>query len=204
MDGATRNEVEDRFPLVVARYERFLTRVRMRARPKLLSSPRDVILLVGPPGTGKTRFVWDLLTNKCKKPFYAYPASGGSSPWFDGYDGEQNILLDEFQGRRSGWRLDFYLKIVDSYPQLVPVKGSFVWWNPRSILITSNLYPWQWWDYGDRPVKAVERRFTRVVFFKDLHSSPVEITDTDLWKQPEATSVSRNLVNRQYEENTSF
>jgi len=63
------------------------------------------------------------------------------------------------------------LKILDQfYVRMAPVKGSFTWWNPRIIIVTSNSHPSTWYDYSKRQEKeaALRRRFTKVYHGADL------------------------------------
>lgn len=48
-----------------------------------------VIVLVGLPGTGKSRYCWENYPNLFSKP---------SGNWWDGYNGEETVLLDDFYG----------------------------------------------------------------------------------------------------------
>jgi len=45
--------------------------------------------------------------------------------------------------------------------------GSFVWWNPQTIYISSNSHPMFWYDYSKRQDKeeALRRRFTQIIDF---------------------------------------
>lgn len=107
------------------------------------------------PGTGKTRKVYEE-----EKEVYSHP--GGQ--WFDGYDGQEAVLFDDFTG--SCFRLQYLLKLLDRYPMQVPYKGGFVKWSPKRIYITSNLEPEDWYPNA-REVhrRALERRLTEIKHF---------------------------------------
>ncbi len=193
--GATTVELLDTQPLGLAKYPRFVLTVKLSVRPRRRETPRRVALFVGPPGSGKTRAAHDRLEalEEDGVPFWKLPCGGGSNVWFDGYDAQPNVLFDEFKGRMSKWPLDLLLRVLHEYPEQVPVKGGFTWWNPDMIVLTSNLYPWQWYEYGDRLVSAVERRLTHVFLF-EKGREPRNITDTEIWKAPSPTSISNNVV----------
>ena len=55
-----------------------------------------VSLLIGPPGSGKTRFFYD---QHVRREFYRFPVLTGF--WADGYDGEPVVLIDDFAGASS-------------------------------------------------------------------------------------------------------
>jgi len=72
----------------------------------------DVIWISGDPGTGKSKLVHEL------EPDLYVPVS---SKWWDGYHGQEAILIDDF---RPGWcSYDDLLKLTDIYPRTVEVKG---------------------------------------------------------------------------------
>lgn len=53
------------------------------------------------------------------------------------------------------------LRILDIYPIQVPTKGSFCWFRPEVILVTTNTQPESWYDYEKRQDSwaALRRRF---------------------------------------------
>lgn len=105
----------------------------------------EVIVLVGPPGCGKTRYAWDTYPDLYTKP---------DGPWFDGYANQDTILLDDYYGNLPYAQL---LKMCDRYPLLLPVKGGFVAAAYSTIIITSNAKPKRWYPH---PVDALMRRIT--------------------------------------------
>lgn len=116
----------------------------------------SVIVYWGPTGTGKTRAVYDNSTD-----LWEYPGEG----WFDGYDGQNQVLFDEFSG--SSFKLPYLLKLLDRYPLQVPIKGDFVSWIPHEIYITSNINPRNWFSNAHTEhVAALFRRFTNVFQFE--------------------------------------
>lgn len=118
----------------------------------------ETVVYYGATGTGKTRRAYEESENP-------YIHSGGM--WFDGYDGNECVIFDDFGG--SEFKLTYLLKILDRYPMRVPVKGSFVNWVPKKIWITSNYSPKEWFSQAkDEHVKALFRRFAKVVRFRRM------------------------------------
>lgn len=116
----------------------------------------SVVVYWGRTGTGKTLSVFE---NNDR--VWIYPGGG----WFDGYDGEDVVLFDDFSG--SEFKLPYLLKLLDRYPMQVPIKGDFVSWCPQEIYITSNLNPRNWFPNAHQEhVDALFRRFTNVVHFE--------------------------------------
>lgn len=73
-----------------------------------------------------------------------YPAAYWKqrSIWWDNYDGQENVVIDDFYG----WLpYDNLLRICDRYPLLCEIKGGQVNFLAKRICITSNNTPAQWY-----------------------------------------------------------
>lgn len=110
-----------------------------------------VTVLYGPPGTGKSFYAHE------RGPIYMVTSK--SYPWFDGYNGTDSVLFDDFYG----W-IPFHhlLTLLDAYPTQVQVKGGFVNWNPKEIFITSNRSPDQWYKDDNLDQRALMRRIETI------------------------------------------
>ena len=93
----------------------------------------------GATGTGKTR------TAYAENPDL-YRVS--SYKWFDGYDGEECVLFDEF--RPDNMSFEKLLEITDGYGVRFEVKGGFTYFNPKKIIFTSNVDPKYWYTEHDK------------------------------------------------------
>ena len=131
----------------------------------LLATPRNfktvVIVLWGTTGVGKTRFVHNQIMDRT---FWA----PGDWTWFDNYNGQEIVLLDEYRGQ---YPVSLFLKLLDRYPLSVPIKGGFTNWRPKKIYITSNVNPADWYeDATFRTREAVYRRLSSITFIeKDIY-----------------------------------
>ncbi len=153
-DGASERELAMEFTATYIRYHKGLNRVRMFVEAER-DKPVDVLWLWGPTGCGKTRYVYDNYEAVYNKP---------EGPWFDGYDGDEVALFDDFEAVDIG--ITQLLKLLDRYPMKVPVKGGFVNWNPKTIVITSNYEPKVWYQRryrGGKHWAALNRRISGVL-----------------------------------------
>ena len=164
--GKRRSDLFETFPGMMARYPRFYDTF-MRTRRPPVTTDFKVILYYGETGIGKTRWVHEHWTNK-PGGFWDLPVIT-SGMWFDGYDGEAYVLFDDFAGAASKVSLTTLLRLLDRYPIQVPVKGSFVWWHPRRIAITTNVHPNKWYKWSGRKSSylALKRRFTKIYQMMD-------------------------------------
>lgn len=138
--------------------------IRALERYKQISqkgSHRDITVdvLYGAPGTGKTRDAWARDPELYSKP---------DGNWFDGYDGQDTLLLDDYQGELA---YSWLLKLLDRYPIQLPVKGGFVPARYTKVVITTNKHPRDWY-YGHN-YAALERRIN-VVTYEHNHAPYVQ------------------------------
>lgn len=144
-------------PEMTIRYPRGIQTLRSAAMLKAGRSQRDVkvFVLIGDPGSGKTRHIYDKYKTE---QVYKLTAST-QSVWFDHYDGEQVLLIDDYKG----WiPYTYLLNLLDRYPVSLPVKGGHTYALWTEVYITSN-YPVENW-YTDRSFnrEALLRRITQL------------------------------------------
>jgi len=160
-DGATVAELYDEHFAPFVRYERAFLNYK-----RFCQSPRDfktvVVLLVGTPGTGKTRFAHRLMDYLGTK--YVVPPPKGSGLYFDQYMGETSCLIDEMDG--NVMTPTFFNLIADRYPLTVPVHGAAgLQFVSRFLFLTSNFHPKFWWKRGLFNIEALFRRLDIVIKF---------------------------------------
>jgi len=165
LSGKRKRDLLDDHCLPMAKYPKFYQMVRGLEMPER-ENRLKVYLLIGPPGCGKTRSVYEAYKGEKKKDLFRVPLSNGTM-WFDGYDGQPAILIDDFTGEIT---LKNFLNIIDVYPIQVPVKGEHVWWMPDKIYITTNIYPRNWYKWENRVIqyRAMARRFHAVFDFFEM------------------------------------
>lgn len=163
--GMTALDLWDNNTTEMAKYYRMYESLSLLIKPE----PREVEvrLYIGKPGTGKTRSV------HAEYPDHWASNIGGGN-WYDGYDHHQVVLLDDFSGARNHISVVDLLRLIDRYVLRVPVKGSFRWWCPKVIIITTNDHPSRWYDWQRRKVHyaALQRRISTVLEFTDTGCVP--------------------------------
>jgi len=148
LDHAKRGRLDSVPPDIVVRHYGNLRRIGMDHLAPV-AQERRVICYWGESGTGKSRRAWS------EASFDAYPKDPLTKFW-DGYTGQENVVIDEFRG---GISIGHILRWFDRYPVNIEVKGAAVTLRAKTIWITSNLAPDQWYPDLDQETKqALLRR----------------------------------------------
>ncbi len=156
-----RDFVTDNNP-VLCKYPRYYYDIRSTIVPDIRIG-LEVRLNYGDTGTGKTRYAYDTYGTN----LYRVPISS-TGLWMDGYDGQIELLIDDFSGAASKMTLNDTLAMLDIYPIQLPVKGSYTWLEAMVIIITTNNHPRTWYKWEDRQNQypALMRRFTEIWWYK--------------------------------------
>lgn len=143
----------------IVRYYRGINYVRER-----LQADRDwtmeVIVIIGAPGIGKTRLAV-LEANKNGNYFMK-----DNSKWWDGYNHEYTVIWDDFDEGRVQYK--DLLRILDRYKLTVEIKGGYMRFNSKRIIITSTVHPSQWYEstHAFFDYRQLARRITKVIEMK--------------------------------------
>lgn len=154
-EGATFTELVVDMPLTVAKHLKFYDRLVQTVEKEETKVFRnvDVHVLIGEAGTGKSRTARDLEPDAFTvNPEDAFP--------FDGYDGEDAIIIDDFEGQLKYKHL---LKILDGHQLRVNVKGGHRYARWHTVFITTNESIDKWYQRGLTP--ALQRRIKSVTNF---------------------------------------
>jgi hypothetical protein len=155
-EGGTLEDIAREHFSTFVRYERGL-----RSYQLLIADRRkhksEVYLFFGPPGTGKTVFAIE-----CAGDDNFYIKTTGK--WWDGYNGQSDVILDEFRGNLPYQTL---LQILDASPIVVETKGGSLNFNPVNIFITTNRHPKDWYspDVVGNDLGALMRRIDNWIYF---------------------------------------
>lgn len=143
---------------------------------------KQVILHYGHPEKGKTEGVVDSNPDLWIMPF-------GAKLWFDGYDDQEVALFDEFGGRDNPIDLKTFLMLGDRIVKRVEVKGGFVMFKAKTIHITTNIHPLDWYSYIGRigAHNCVKRRLTKILWYGEEHTygdEPLDVTEDESFWYP--------------------
>lgn len=157
VDGKTNCEIIDAHPDVYLRMCRNIAVVRRDKMPKRkIGGPMPTVMWRwGPPGVGKSRWVYD---NFDEKDIYDKP---DATKWFDGYTGQKVMIINEFEFSKEFSR-EYLLRICDRYPINVQTKGDYVPFSASTIILTSNENPKKiinddiFWGRWERRINIIE------------------------------------------------
>lgn len=131
-------ELLDEHPQEFLRYYRAVDRIRNST-----ITPRNwemqVFVYWGRSGSGKTRRSYQEAGDNV---YFISKGDQHHSVWFDGYNGQESVILDDFYGWLP-W--SFMLRLLDRYPFAVQLKGGYREFTSKKIFITSNTHPETWY-----------------------------------------------------------
>lgn len=128
-------EIYDSFPSQAVRYGRGIRDLQAVLHPPVVRPRPQIYILVGPPGSGKSRWAATNFPD-------AYWAKDTPQAWFDGYDGQDTVIFDEFDANIPRTVM---LQILDYVPLRMPIKGGYVTLNANKFVFTSNRPVDQWY-----------------------------------------------------------
>lgn len=130
-----------------------------------MRDPLEVLVYFGSAGTGKT---YKAVTEN--KDYFILSPGNSSNVWFDGYYGQDVLIIDDYDGDWIKYRP--LLRILDRYPYALEVKGSRRYAKWRKVIITTNIHPREWFAHlalslsSDFNKTPLGRRITDIVEFK--------------------------------------
>ena len=183
----------------IAKYERALklmeSNVMARRSNRQLQKVK-VYVFYGSTGLGKTYSAINIFCNNVDDQYYILntPSDKRGKLWFDGYKGQETLIIDDFSA--SVCSMEYLKRLLDVYPMQVEVKGSQTHACWTTVIITSNIAPRDWYAPSANCLDIIDlgplrRRIYQIRRFVDLgmyieedwdgnalsDAKPVEMTD---------------------------
>lgn len=148
INGVSMDSIARDVPGTFIRFHKGLQALRNCTRFQDRTEAPTAIWNWGKTGTGKTHEPTSL-----GKSFYIKDGTC----WWDGYEGQEVIVIDDFDGH---WPFRDFLRLLDKHPYQGQVKGGYVKINSPLIYITCEFPPDEFWQ--DNTLAQVTRRFTKI------------------------------------------
>lgn len=173
-DGMSVDDIVSGDPHLIP-FQRAIREVKQSSM-KPINRNVTVIVLYGKGGTGKTRWAHDNYPELYKKP---------CGEWWNGYEGQKVVLLDDFYG----WvKYHDLLTLLDRYAVNLPYKGGYIWAQYDTVIITSNKHPKYW--YKNEWGWPLRRRLNKIIHVRSIdgetsYEEEAFPADEEAWLQEE-------------------
>jgi len=162
--GKSIRDLFDQHPEVMVKYARGMQTARV-----VYANERDFKTSVkwyyGSTGTGKSRAAYDETRNVS---VYWKP---GSSKWWDGYDGQDTTIIDDY--RCDLCTFSNLLRLFDRYPLQIEGKGTVMQFVSKTIIVTAPHRPEVMWrSRTAEDMGQLMRRIEEIKLFGDEPVAP--------------------------------
>lgn len=161
MSGVSIPAVARLYPHQFVKFHKGLTVLKSHLIDPRCLPPR-VCVIYGATGTGKSREA----RLRTDLPYVWGPEQGS---WFDGYEGQLDVIFEEFRGQLPFGTL---LRLLDRYDCRVQIKGGSVQFVAMNIIFTSPVHPQHWYPYLADQEGKMDQLFRRIHEIVELTLPP--------------------------------
>lgn len=163
-EGVTMDDIMDEHGATWVRNYKALAKYEDRIRERKTPDwkPIEVIVLWGDAGANKSRTAISM-AKTTGGGYYRAVVTQSGNVWFNKYQGERTLILDEFYGQL---KFSYVLKLLDGYKMEVERKGDTTWAQWDRVIITSNTHPREWYTSSRIPEQSLSgfrRRINQIV-----------------------------------------
>lgn len=192
--GATEAQIFDHCPREYLKYSGHIKNALALQGQKLKNKfikNFKVEVFYGKSRAGKTRTAFETYgPQNCYVPVW-----NGHKFWFDQYQGEKVLVINEFTGQAP---LEMMQQLLDHYRQRLEVKGGSVMSNWDTVVITSQMHPAYWWNSYDckteEEQQSIVNRIDRVVFFESPSTQKKKKTWESMTSTPSGGKVAELVL----------
>lgn len=158
-EGKSTEWIANEMPGQYIRYYKGIQALKNAINPPKKRDNIQCTCLYGKPGSGKTTRAIEFCEKAARENnARAYWKSMG--PWWEGYDGEEIIVFDDFDGTDDWYPYSKLLKLLSKAPDREDIKGSSAPMNATIFLFTSNKHPREWYQGKSYNVNQLAWRFS--------------------------------------------
>lgn len=169
-DHALMYESEE-YLTTLCRYPKFLPKLREVYAAKQASEikyeAKRVIVFEGKSRSGKSSSAIAMAEELGYKTYELQRPTGGGNVWWDGYEGQEHVIVNEMSG---AYGLEDMKKLLDAYPYKAQVKGGTVIVTAKLVTMTTNIKIEEWWPkyYEMGLVEPIFNRITERIYIDPL------------------------------------
>lgn len=165
--GMTASDIFDWRPDYYFRFNNSINKALQTVHMPIKIADKAVYIVAGAGGSGKTDFAYfyaPLGPRGDGDVVYDPPVGTPTGVWWCGYENQPHVILDDFGGAKSGWKLKDTLRLLGDKRCLVPVKHGHTWLRASTIWIPTATHPLDWYDWAGRDDEQyqLQRRITGV------------------------------------------
>lgn len=157
----------------------------------------EVLLLIGPDGSGKTTWIKNHLKKSFVDHYYANSDEQATmnaywkdtnSRYWKGYQGESIVVMDDYEGCLPYVELKRLLS-ADAYNARLNYKHN-IYVHPTKIIISTNMLPTHWYKSRRGRLKDIYDHLTKIYHFRLVNTELEEIPEPDEYIAWEAFKVA--------------